>query len=240
MLFDLPLLRFSRFRVHGHPWPFLRSTSSSIQFFKLYFSHFQLMKGRKLLLPISIHLNLHCLHLFSQFPILLNSLIIMRHGDDVGLCANRRVQRILNRERHPLGISHSFDPLSIVFISRTVPLTKMLLVSPTNVLPGLHSFFHLPSVGGYMIKKVFSNLRLLRRIDESISISSPSQDGIIIDPTSNTHEGHIIELSTTHDNLLVFQRSVIPHNVFGPEPHNPFSPFRGMPTINESSTFRQM
>src|SRR3954469_19680843 len=107
MLFDLPLLGFSSFRIHSHSWPLLRSTSSSIQFFKLYFSHFQLMKSRKLLLPSSIHLNLHCFHLFSQFPILLSSLIITRHGDNVGLFTSREIQRILRRERHPLGIGHS-------------------------------------------------------------------------------------------------------------------------------------
>src|SRR4051812_9223614 len=103
---------------------------------------------------------------------------------------------ILRGERHPLGIGHSLDPLRIVSISCIVSLSKMLLISPTNTLPSLHSFRYLSNVGGCMIENVLSNLSLLRRIDKSISISSPSQDGIIIDPTSDSHERYIVELPT--------------------------------------------
>src|SRR3954464_12139260 len=106
------------------------------------------MECRKLLLPSSIHLNMHCFHRFSQSSILLHSLVITRHGDDVGLFTSRGVQGIFRRERHPLHINHRFNPLSIIFVSSAISLTKMFFISPTYTLPSLYSFCHLPTVGG--------------------------------------------------------------------------------------------
>src|SRR3954471_6060640 len=144
------------------------------------------MKSRKFLLPVSIHLNLHCFHLISQFPILLNGLIITRHGDNVGLFTSRGVQRILGRKGHPLNSNHRFDPLSIILISSTISLTKMSLISPANTLPGLHSFCHLSNVCGHMIENVLSYLCLLRWTDKSISKCSSGQDGVIVDSAPKT------------------------------------------------------
>src|SRR3954465_9679590 len=104
------------------------------------------MECGKLLLPSNIHLNMHYFHLFSQSSILIHSLVITRHGDNVGLLTSRGVQRIFRRERHPLSINHRFDPLSIILVSSTISLTKMFLISSTNTLPSLYSFCHLPTV----------------------------------------------------------------------------------------------